>query len=69
MKKILCLLITFTMLLSNIAFAESFIDVEENSDLGITISFLTQMGIINGYDDDTFRGDEKITRAEFAAVV
>lgn len=69
MKKILCLLITFTMLLSNIVFAESFTDVEENSDLGITISFLTQMGIINGYDDDTFRGDEKITRAEFAVMV
>lgn len=69
MKKILCLLMTFMMLFSNIVFAESFIDVEENSDLGITISFLTQMGIINGYDDDTFRGDEKITRAEFAVMV
>ena len=69
MKKILCLLTAFILLFSNTAFAGRYTDVQEESDFGITVEFLSGMGIINGYDDDTFRGEEKITRAEFAVMV
>lgn len=69
MKKVLCLIITLLLVFPNSVFATTYTDVEENSDFGVTLSFLTQMGIINGYDDDTFRGDENITRAEFAVMV
>lgn len=69
MKKIVCLVITFIMLFANCVFASTYTDVEENSDFGITLSFLSEMGIINGYDDDTFRGEEKLTRAEFSVIV
>ncbi len=69
MKKILCLLLTFLMLSANSVFATTYTDVQAGSDLGITLDFLSRMGIIHGYDDDTFRGEGSLTRAEFAVIV
>ena len=69
MKRIICLIVATIMLFSCNVFAARYTDVEENSELGLTVEFLSQLGIINGYDDDTFRGEENITRGEFAVIV
>ncbi|MBR0276932.1 MAG: S-layer homology domain-containing protein, partial [Clostridia bacterium] len=69
MKKILCMLIALMMLPFNCVFASKYADVEEGSSIEATVKFLSEMGIINGYDDDTFRGQDNLTRAEFAVIV
>lgn len=45
-----------------------YVDVNEDDWFNCAVSTLTRMGIINGYEDDTFRPNEYITRAEFAAI-
>lgn len=45
-----------------------FTDVAATAWYNTEISTAAAAGIINGYDDDTFRPDQKITRAEFAAI-
>lgn len=69
MKKVLCFVVVFVMLFCNNVFAAKYTDLEENSDLAVTVDLLSKMGIVNGFDDDTFRGDENITRGEFAVMV
>jgi len=45
-----------------------FSDVSEGQWFNCAISTMSSMGIINGYPDGTFRPNEPITRAEFAAI-
>lgn len=46
------------------ALAENFVDVYENNKYYTAINYLRENGIINGYEDNTFRPDEKVNRAE-----
>lgn len=46
-----------------------FTDVISTNWFNNAVSTLTNAGIINGYEDGTFRPNEPITRAEFAALV
>ncbi len=58
------LLIPMTItLLTSVAFA-NFTDNTAGDSHFTAISALEEMGIINGYEDNTFRSDEKISRAE-----
>ena len=48
--------------------------IKQFSDMGsnwadITVGKLVELGVIAGYDDNTFKPDNRITRAEFAKVV
>ena len=45
-----------------------FSDVTEGQWFNCAISTMSSMGIINGYPDGTFRPNDPITRAEFAAI-
>ena len=45
-----------------------FSDVTEGQWFNCAISTMSSMGIINGYPDGTFRPNDAITRAEFAAI-
>lgn len=47
----------------------SFKDVPEISQNAQAIGFATRLGMINGYDDGSFRARATITRAEFAAML
>ena len=47
----------------------NFSDVVENSELGIAVYALSDIGIINGYADGTFKPNEKIRRDEFAKIM
>lgn len=45
-----------------------FSDVASGDWFNVTVSSLAQMGVIAGYEDDSFRPNAPITRAEFAAI-
>ncbi len=47
----------------------SFSDIDEATELGKAVYALSDIGIINGYLDGTFKAENKITRAEFAKIM
>lgn len=67
MKKIFSTLVLLVMS-STIVFATPFDDVEghENFD---AIQFVQENGIVNGYDDGTFKPGNRINRAEFTKIL
>ncbi|PIR52399.1 hypothetical protein COU77_00610, partial [Candidatus Peregrinibacteria bacterium CG10_big_fil_rev_8_21_14_0_10_49_16] len=46
-----------------------FMDVDWNSRQGNAVFFLLSHGIINGFPDNTFKGDEYVTRAQAAKIM
>lgn len=46
-----------------------FSDVDEKTELGKAVYALSDIGIINGYVDGTFKPDNKIQRDEFAKII
>lgn len=67
MKKIITFLIVCTMLFNTVSFA-SFDDIDVSSSVGNSIVQLTNLGIISGFNDGTFRPDQTLTRAQFAKI-
>lgn len=51
------------------AFAISYPDVPETADYNQAITELSALGVINGFDDGTFRPDENVTRAQITKMV
>ncbi|WP_409966958.1 S-layer homology domain-containing protein [Bengtsoniella intestinalis] len=51
------------------AYSNSFSDVPSSAWYANAIGFMEDYGIVNGFVDGTFRGDDYITRAQFAAIV
>ena len=68
MKKIVSLLLALWMLTS-VAFASSFTDLDETHWAYPHVSELVERGVINGYEDGTFRPDANVTRAELAKLL
>ncbi len=50
-------------------FANNFVDVDYDLWYGDAIAFADKYGIISGFEDGTFRPNEKVTRAQFANVI
>lgn len=48
--------------------ANDFTDVNADDWFNVTVSSLANMGVVKGYEDGSFRPNEPITRAEFAAI-
>lgn len=67
-KKIVSVALASAMLLCTNAFA-AYTDVPEDSDVYSAVETLSTLGIINGYEDNTFKPDGNITRAEMCAVL
>ncbi len=70
-KRIITLILALVMALSTMSFsalASNFSDIT-NEKVAEAVAKLVANGIITGYEDGTFRPDNQITRAEFAAVV
>ncbi len=73
-KRITSLFIALTMIaamFTNVAFAEgiTFSDVAQDNAHYHAIYDLVSRGVLNGYEDGTFKPDNTITRAEFAKVI
>ncbi len=53
---------------SNMTSENNFSDVDAGDWYNNAVSTMASMGIVTGYEDGTFRPDDAITRAEFAAI-
>lgn len=47
----------------------AYTDVSESTDYKDAIEFLTEMGVVEGYDDYSFKPEKEINRAEFLKMV
>ncbi|MCD7948192.1 MAG: carboxypeptidase-like regulatory domain-containing protein [Oscillospiraceae bacterium] len=52
----------------NVAAASSFTDVAADKWYAQSVNYLASIGVLDGYADGTFRPEQTITRAEFAAI-
>lgn len=68
LKKVLALVIAFSMMLSVVAFA-SYNDVAADAEYAGAVELLSALEIIKGDDLGNFNPDNTITRAEMAAIV
>lgn len=69
-KKILSLiLISSVFTCSFTVNAENFQDIKNNTQLENVVQELMSYGIINGYEDGTFKPENKLTRAEVCAII
>ena len=69
MKKFICLLLTCVCLLSSTVFAaETFKDVQ-GKKCEDAVDMLVSFGIVNGFDDNTFKPNESVTRAQMAKML
>lgn len=66
-KKLTVILLCFAMAFSAAAFA--FDDVSAESEYADAIKSLSELGVITGYPDGSFRANEPLTRAQFAKIV
>lgn len=66
MKLLLKTLLAVVALISltNTALAEEFSDVQSGHSHYVAISYLKEKGIVQGYDDNTFKPNQKISRVE-----
>jgi len=67
MKKIVSAILTIFMIISGKALAAT--DVSDDTELGGAVKALEEYGVINGYEDGTFRPYNDITRAEFCKMI
>lgn len=74
LKKVIALVAVFAMMVSTVAFGQSFTDVAEDADYYEAIEMLSKLQILTGDDQDgdgkmDFRPNDTITRAEVAAII
>ncbi len=69
LTRVLALVLVFSMMVSSVAFAAKFTDVEEGSTYAEATDVLSALGIVNGDPEGTFRPEDDITRAEVVAIV
>jgi len=70
MKKILSILLTFSILIGSVTVTNAaYTDVESTADYRLSALRLQDLEIISGYDDGSFRPNNTITRAEFTKIV
>lgn len=77
LKTILAVFVVFAMLVSSVsvfaadatAKSATFSDVPQGTPVASAVAKLVGYGVINGYEDGTFKPDNTITRAEFAAII
>lgn len=68
LKKVLALVIAFSMMLSVVAFA-GYNDVDADADYAGAVELLSALEIFQGDENGNFNPDNTITRAEMAAII
>ena len=71
LKKVLALVVAVAMIASMglVASAASYSDVAANASYADAVNLLSNLGIIKGYEDGTFKPDNTVTRAEAATLI
>ncbi|MCX7715345.1 MAG: S-layer homology domain-containing protein [Clostridia bacterium] len=68
--KTICLALVLAVLAGSMpVFASSYTDVYSDDSYADAVSRLGDLGIINGYEDGSFRPSDTLTRAQFAKIV
>jgi len=68
MKKILSLLLVM-MMFSSVAFAANFTDFNESHWAYVYVDELVENGVVNGYEDGSYRPESNVTRAELSKLL
>ncbi len=71
-KRFLCTILAVVFTLVNLAVVPAFADftdVAKDHAAYDAVNVLNQLGVINGYDDGSFKPDNNVTRAEFTAML
>lgn len=68
MKRIISIAVAIILSLGCVVYAFSDIDANDKN-LSEAVDLMTKFGILNGYEDGTFRPNNEITRAEFSKVI
>ncbi len=68
LKKVLALVIAFSMMLSAVAFA-GYKDVAADADYAGAVELLSALGIFEGDETGNFNPDKTVSRAEMAAII
>lgn len=71
LKKVLALVVAVAMIASMglVASAASYSDVAANASYADAVNLLSNLGIIKGYEDGTFKPENTVTRAEAATMI
>ena len=69
MKKLLALVLALAMALGTFSFAAAAPEDVVGTDYKDAVVRLVALGIIDGFEDGTYRPDEQVTRAQFAKIV
>ena len=71
MKRVLSLVLAFSMVLSmfSFAFAGSSLKDIDGTDYEAAVSALVELGVVNGYTDGTFLPEKVVSRAEMAKLL
>lgn len=69
LKKVIALVCVFALALSTVAFGATYTDVAEDSAYYEAVETLNKLGIVNGYEDGTFKPEDGVTRAEMAKLI
>lgn len=70
LKKTLAVVLAFAMILSMGAISTfAYSDVEAGTKTDEAVTILSNLNILKGYEDGTFKPDETVTRAEMAAII
>ena len=69
MKKLLALVLALAMALGTFSFAAAAPEDVVGTDYEEAVVRLVALGIIDGFEDGTYRPDEQVTRAQFAKIV
>lgn len=71
-KRLFTGIVSLTVLATSVTLpvaAKTFTDITENASYSLAVDTLSNLGIINGYEDGTFKPTENVTRAEFTAML
>ncbi len=68
LTRVLALVLVFSMMVSSVAFAAKFTDVEEGTAIAEATDVLSALGIVYGDPDGAYRPNDDITRAEVVAI-
>ncbi len=68
-KKILAFICLITILFSNINIYAKYPDMPENTNEARIVDIITDLGVMEGYEDGTFKPEQAVTRAEFVTVL